>query len=40
MMNKYFIIVNGYFLYELIVNGLIPTIMTSTDDFNPVDNVL
>lgn len=40
MMNKYFWIVNGYFLYELIVNGLIPTIMTNSDEFNPVDNVM
>lgn len=40
MMNKYLVIISCYFLYELIINGLIPTFNASEDEFSPYSSVV
>jgi hypothetical protein len=39
MMNKFLAIACFYFLYELIINGLIPTFNGDNDTFDPYKNV-
>lgn len=40
MMNKFFVVACCYFLYELIVNGLLPTFEPDQDSFDPYANVV
>ena len=39
-MNKYFFIAGLYFFYELVINGLIPTFESESDQFDPYANVI
>ena len=40
MMNKFMLISCFYFLYELIINGLIPTFNQTNNDLDPYQNVV
>ena len=40
MMNKFFVVASFYFLYELIINGLLPTFNPDQDSFDPYANVI
>jgi hypothetical protein len=40
MMNQFIIVAVFYFLYELIVNGIIATLYEDEDEFDPYANVI
>lgn len=40
MMNTFMVIAGFYFFYELVINGLLPTLESASDQFNPYENVI
>jgi len=39
-MNIFMIVAGFYFFYELVINGLVPTLQSATDQFDPYENVI